>query len=80
MAGAGVVDRRTALKRRRLQPLEHQQPQRWVQFMQQRRQGGAHDPGSHENGVVVRLGGERSVLLHRTEEWNPLSSPYGAAT
>ena len=67
VAGAGVVHRSTALKRGRFQPLQHQQPQRRIQLMQQSRQGGSHDPGSHENGVVMRFRGGGAVLLHRTQ-------------
>ena len=67
MAGAGVIHCRTALQSRPLQPLQHQHPQRRIQFMQQRRQGGAHDPCPDQNDVVVRIGGKGAVLLHRTQ-------------
>ena len=79
MAGAGVVHRPTALKRRGLQPLHQQQPKPRIQLMQQGRQGGAHDAGAHEHRVEAVGGEERTVVLHRCQGWKPLSSPYGAA-
>ena len=53
MAGAGVIGRRTALQRRAIKTLEHQQPHGWIQLVQQRRQGGAHDSGAHQHRVVT---------------------------
>ena len=51
MASIGVVDRRAALKRRLIEALKQQQPQLWVQLVQQHRQGGAHDSAAHKHGV-----------------------------
>ncbi len=53
MAGAGVIGRCTALEGRPIETLQHQQPHGWIQLMQQRRQGGAHDSGAHQHRVVT---------------------------
>lgn len=77
MAGAGIVNRSTALQGRRLEPLDKKNPQLRIQFMQQGRQGGAHDSGAHQHSVVTGLWVEQTVVLHRSWRVNRSRHPMG---
>ena len=77
MAGAGIVHRSAALQSRRFEALHQKNPQLRVEFMQQRRQGGAHDSSAHQHGVVTGLWVERTVVLHRSWRVNRSRHPMG---
>ena len=77
MAGAGIVHRCAALQSRRFQALHQKNPQLRVEFMQQRRQSGAHDSGAHQHGVITGLWIERTVVLHRSWRVNRSRHPMG---
>ena len=62
MACAGVVDRGAALQGCTLQPFHQQQAQIGVQLVQQGRQGGAHDPRTHQHDVEAVQGGAVAEL------------------
>lgn len=77
MARAGVVHRSAAFQCRGFEPLDEKNSQLRIQFVQQGRQGGAHDSGTYKHGVVTGLGVERTVVLHRSWRVNRSRHPMG---
>ena len=58
MASAGIVACGAAFHRRPFQPLHQQQAKGRIELLEQGRQGGAHDPRTHQHDVVaVHSGG-----------------------